>query len=142
MSEKREGWLGWMSERGTTFGDGRYDYANVAAKESRDYPIPVWVQPIEPDGPKPGETWMSRHGQKWRYRIMSPPIEGWVLVVEAEQEGLVYPYRIEELSPIPTTRTVTVELTEEEARYAKTAGSIIPERQSLFDKLAAALEDE
>lgn len=128
MSEKREGWLGWMSKKRTVYlepwGDGLR---------------PVWVQPLDPDGPKPGETWQTNTGTP--VEILSPPYHGVVVVCGELWNGNAVGYDVASLSPIKPTRTVTVELTEEEIELVVDTLPGPYNLSSVVSKLAEALED-
>lgn len=139
MSEKREGRLGWENRDGTVCPDHWHDGLR-----------PVYVVPLDSDGPKPGETW--RHALDGRVRIASPYTidnDGSVVAWWAESKaGKKVIASREYLSPISPTRTVTVELTEEEAEAVRAMasryqdGDLLTESGKAIHKLAEALEDE
>lgn len=127
--------------------DGSHDSLGLKAPHgaTRDIPVlsPVYVLPLDPDGPLPGQKWMWR-GK--RVTVVDPLITAdgdvhyWIKYADG-RVGAVAP---QHLSPIPRTRTVTVELTEDERRFvATTLSDRDPIRPvtSIFAKLAAALED-
>lgn len=127
---------------------GRIGYT-IDSPDSTVFPRPslrhkkeVWIIPLDPDGPKPGETWMSERGPVTVLAPDSDPdYSGWYCRDEHGERVLV---RAGDLSPIPKTRTVTVELTEEEVENARDAlektRRMYP--SDPYDKLLAALEDE
>lgn len=132
MSKERgKPFVGWMHP------GNNYFHATKSSHCDRDGCYPVVVTPLLPDDPRPGETWLLPSGDP--VEILSPPYAG-VVVVQGEgvRNGEPVGYDAVRLRRPPVLRTVTLTLTEEEARSVLSPS---PFPSTVMAKLAEALAD-